>query len=234
MLNKYLFITIAIAYCSHASSAEPTADSSLNAPIHAVGRAAADNASAPLSLDQMLAMLDESKETNIKLDNKGFIQITDTKHWDCLHQKTSGLTWEIKTNSGLRDKTNTYTWIINKPNQGEWMSWFENTQGKCTGSARCETADYIAKINQQRLCNFSDWRLPTKKELESLIKMGAAKEAAKINSQYFPNTQASWYWTADINENYPDYAWYVLFKNGVTLSDKKLNPKHVRLVRGNL
>ena len=160
MLNKYLFITISFAYCSYASSAEPVTDSSLNTQTPVAVRTTANNVSAPLPLDQMLVMLDESKQKNIKLDNKGIIQTTDTEHWDCLHQKTSGLTWEMKTNSGLRDKTNTYTWIINKPNQGEWMSWFDNTQGKCTGDARCETADYIAKINQQRLCNFSDWRLP--------------------------------------------------------------------------
>lgn len=234
MLKKYLLIAIALTYCSHVSSAEPISDSSLNAQTPVAVNTAADNAPALQSLDQMLAMLGESKQKNIKLDNKGVIQTTDSERWDCLHQKTSGLTWEIKTNSGLRDKTNTYTWIINKPDQGELVSWFNNTQGKCTGNARCETADYIAKINQQKLCSFSDWRLPTKVELESLLKMGTAKKAAKIDSLYFPNTQASWYWTADVNENYPEYAWYVLFKNGVTLSDKKLNPKHVRLVRGNL
>ena len=36
-----------------------------------------------------------------------------------------------------------------------------------------------------------------------------------------------------MNESQPEYAWYVLFRNGVKLNDLKERPKHIRLVRSN-
>ena len=60
-----------------------------------------------------------------------------------------------------------------------------------------------------------------------------SKTKAKINDDLFPNSLPSWYWTADTNANNHSYAWYVMFNSGISLSDKKINPKHVRLVRGN-
>jgi hypothetical protein len=53
----------------------------------------------------------------------------------------------------------------------------------------------------------------------------------RINREYFPEAIASWYWTASSNEENSGYAWYVLFKNGISLNDLKKRPKHVRLVR---
>lgn len=229
-----------VAYCSATFAVETYSDNTSvypSAEITPVTQNSSSNeitAIPPPTLEQMLLKLSESEGSTVKMNAKGEILSKDFEHWDCLHQKSSGLTWEVKTNSGLRDKTNTYTWVTHKPLQGGLLSWFENKQGKCTGNARCETADYVATINQQKLCNFNDWRLPSKAELESLITMGAAKDQAKINAKYFPNTLASWYWTSDVNERFPEFAWYVLFKNGISLSDKKHNPKHLRLVRGTL
>ena len=186
----------------------------------------------PLTLEQMLVQLEEAKGQTVKMDINGGILANDSETWDCLHQKSSGLTWEVKTTDGLRDKTNTYTWIEDKSNQGGMLSWFDNLQGKCTGNARCETSDYIVKVNQLKLCNFSDWRLPSKQELETILVMSKAPDQVKINKKFFPNSLASWYWTADTNINNNSYAWYVMFNNGNSLSDKKINPKHIRLVRG--
>lgn len=237
MPNKFLLALLMISYCTVSLAVA----SDINASVEpnpqneqAVKAIPKDEVSIPLAQEQTLIRLKETKGNMIKLNTAGNILAADSENWDCVHQKSSELTWEVKSTSGLRDKTNTYTWIPDGPDQGDILSWFKNVQGKCTGDARCETSDYIAKINQQKLCSFSDWRLPTKAELESLIMMGKAKDEAKIDSQYFPNTLASWYWTADINETHPDFAWYVLFKNGVSLSDKKNNAKHLRLVRSNI
>ena len=240
-MSKQLFLPLAlITYCSIAFAVETNTDITPINPTAEITAGTQDSSNneitviPPLTLEQMQVKLSESKGITVKMDSKGEILTKDSEHWDCLHQKSSGLTWEVKTNSGLRDKTNTYTWVTHNPLQSGLLSWFENKQGKCTGNARCETADYVATINQQKLCNFNDWRLPSKAELEGLITMGAAKDLAKINAKYFPNTLASWYWTSDANERLPEFAWYVLFKNGISLSDKKHNPKHLRLVRGTL
>lgn len=187
-----------------------------------------------ITQEQMLQRIDEADGDTIKLDAKGNVLDSEAVSWDCVHQKSSGLTWEVKTTTGLRDKTNAYTWIDSQSVDTTLLSWFKNSAGKCVGDSRCDTAGYTEMINHQRLCNFKDWRLPTKTELERLIKMDQPKQDAKINTIYFPNTLPSWYWTADTNEDIPDYVWYVLFKNGSSLSDKKDSPKHIRLVRGSL
>lgn len=239
MLRVFLLTAYMTAYCTLASAANPLAnatatDTTLSNHTSSTEQSDVETSPTLLSFDQMLTMLDESLETTIKLDNKGVVLTQDSEQWDCIHQKTSGLTWEVKKLSGLRDKSNTYTWVENTPDDTPISSWFENDQGKCTGEARCDTSSYVTILNQQKLCNFADWRLPTKSELESLIQIENARLDAKIDSRYFPNTLASWYWTADENEKQPEYAWYVLFRKGVTLSDKKHNPKHLRLVRGTM
>jgi len=239
MPTKLLLALFLFANSTYSLAAETNTD----APINPIAQSEKTNQDSPndvvsitppLTLEQMLVKLKEAKGRMVKMDKSGKILTDDPATWDCLHQKSSGLTWEIKSNSGLRDKTNTYTWTEAIAQQGELTAWYKNIQGKCTGNARCETSAYIEKINQLKLCNFSDWRLPTKAELKSLVTMNRAKGEAKIDAMYFPNTLASWYWTADTNENHPDFAWYVLFKNGISLSDKKDNPKHLRLVRGTL
>jgi formylglycine-generating enzyme required for sulfatase activity len=59
----------------------------------------------------------------------------------------------------------------------------------------------------------SDWRLPTKIELQSLVDYGTA--APTINA-VFQGTQPDNYWTAvPLTTNTP-YAWYVSFGNGNT------------------
>ena len=187
-----------------------------------------------LTLEQMSKRIDEAKGKTIKLNNDGDVLDTEAAQWDCIHHKISGLTWEVKTKSGLRDQANTYTWIAPQAADTTLLSWFKNDSGKCTGESRCDTSSYAEIINQQHLCNFSDWRLPTRAELESLVKMDQPRHAAKVNTHHFPNTLPSWYWTANLNENAPEHVWYVLFRNGTSISDKKENPKHVRLVRGSL
>ena len=83
-----------------------------------------------ITLEQMQVRLKEAKGKSIKLDDKGEVLAADAASWDCLHQKNTGLTWEVKKMSGLRDKTNTYTWTEHKPQQNELFSWFEYLQGK--------------------------------------------------------------------------------------------------------
>ena len=184
--------------------------------------------------EQMLSLIEEAKGKTIKLNKDGDVLDSEAAQWDCIHHKTSGLTWEVKTKSGLRDQANTYTWIAPQAVDTTLLSWFKNDSGKCIGESRCDTSSYAETINQQHLCTFSDWRLPTRTELESLIQMDRPRHDAKINTQHFPNTLPSWYWTTDRNKKHPEHVWYVLFRNGTSISDKKESPKHIRLVRGSL
>lgn len=154
---------------------------------------------------------------------------TEAEQWACVEDAVNKLVWEVKTSNGEKqDKNNTYTW--HNPEQNN-ISGTANG-GRCKGGVPCDTHAYVQAINEQKLCGYSDWRLPTRKEMLSLVGQKASKDGATIDNKYFPDAMPSWYWTASDNEEHPEYAWYVLFRNGISLNDLKERPKHIRLVRG--
>jgi len=127
---------------------------------------------------------------------------------DCVKDNTTGLTWEGKPLSGERASSKTYT----------------NFGDQSIGDASA----YVDSVNAIRLCNYSDWRLPTKDELAGLI---VERDSPSIDSTWFPNTQAQAYWTASRHSDLMGIAWFVDFYGGGVFSYKRSNGSHVRLVR---
>ncbi|MFO1344522.1 MAG: DUF1566 domain-containing protein [Burkholderiales bacterium] len=75
-----------------------------------------------------------------------------------------------------------------------------------------------------------DWRLPSVKELESLIETGCHSPA--INTARFPTAPNSEYWTSTSVLDNSANAWIVRFEFGVIDFDvSKSDAKYVRLVR---
>ncbi len=87
--------------------------------------------------------------------------------------------------------------------------------------------------NSATRCGFSSgWRLPTRRELLSIVHNGLAT-GPMIDAAYFPETRSSWYWTSDTyapNQS-ASSAWIVNFGNGDTGSSNKTISDYVRLVR---
>ena len=177
------------------------------------------------------AALEAVAETNfVKISDSGEALADNEASWDCVEDQQKKLIWEVKKNNGgIRDKDYTYSWLhtiddkINGTGNG----------GRCKGGVNCDTSSYVRAMNEQKLCGYSDWRLPTRQEMETLVDYSTTPQHATINRTYFPEAVPSWYWTASENPQRENYAWYVLFRNGIALNDLKERPKHIRLVRDN-
>lgn len=159
----------------------------------------------------------------VKLDSAGNTLPDDAAEWSMIRDNVTGLTWEVKTGDGsVRDSSNTYTWHDSDPqtNGGK-----EGTPGDGT-----DTEDFTKALNSVSFGGFSDWRLPTAKELSYIVSRGAYDPA--VHTAYFPRTEPSAYWTSDTDANFPDDAWRVNFVNGSLFSTYKSEACHARAVRG--
>ncbi len=68
--------------------------------------------------------------------------------------------------------------------------------------------------NGLELCGYTDWRLPNRKELFSLINYGQADTAGWLNTQGFINVQSDWYWSSTTSADATEDAWVVLMWDG--------------------
>lgn len=150
----------------------------------------------------------------------------------CVHDNVTNLTWEVKTtDSGLHDKSWTYTWY-DGTNGGTGS---DTCGGTLSGYAnQCNTNNYVAATNAAGLCGYHTlWRMPTVRELSSIVNFGAYFPA--IDTHYFPNTaENALYWASNPHVFYSWLAWGIHFFNGESSSDTNTNANAVRLVRGGI
>ena len=76
--------------------------------------------------------------------------------------------------------------------------------GRCNGAATVfywnEARDAIDQLNASgELAGWSDWRLPTVDELRSIVE--ECRETPAINTDIFPNTPWSGFWTATLHDD---------------------------------
>jgi hypothetical protein len=80
-----------------------------------------------------------------------------------------------------------------------------------------------------RLAGHSDWRLPSRIELVSLL--DTTRIQPSIDTQAFPNTPNDWFWTSSPAADDPTAAWYVYFYFGYPKTDERSSKFSVRCVR---
>ena len=156
--------------------------------------------------------------------------------WGCTRDNITGLTWEVKTtdNTDLGYSGHTYTWFSSDSSSNGANSGNESG-GSCNQTLPgnlCNTQAFVTAVNAAALCTYTDWRVPTRRELLTLV--FADRSIPSIDSVYFPNPSATPYWTASTYAPDRSNAWYIDFADGYTNSNDKTAPNALRVVRGNL
>lgn len=135
--------------------------------------------------------VDESGKVN---SNKELSSLSSTRfivgsgsRSDCITDKMTGLMWpkngiigfEATDGGGLQKQPD---YANNRANLNQ-ITW-----------AKALTAVINMNKAPVKLCGYSDWRLPNKVELTSLVNYGVVP-AMWLNSQGFRNIQANYYWS---------------------------------------
>lgn len=151
--------------------------------------------------------------------------------WACTRDNITGLIWEVKTTSGLRNQSYTYTWYNSNASTNGGNAGSASVTTNCLTAGRCDTEKFVADVNTGTgLCGATDWRLPSQRELLTLVHLGV--ENPKIDTSYFPNTPALPFWSASSYAPNSAGAWFVVFGNGDFPTYSKSDGFYVRLVRG--
>jgi hypothetical protein len=100
----------------------------------------------------------------------------------------------------------------------------------CSGVAAAYTWDQsLALANDVALASGKSWRLPSVKELSSIVDASFGNPA--IDTHAFPGTPATPFWSATPVEDNPLKAWYVMFYGGFMNTYVCGGKLQIRLVR---
>ncbi len=153
------------------------------------------------------------------------VSATVSDGWIMVRDNTTGLIWEVKTDDdSYHDRNRAFYWCDpdDSSNSGE--------MGYCDGQ---DSADYIFSLNNDGYGGFTDWRMPTVKELSTLLNH---INSSLIDDIYFPQTISNSHWTATSYAGNPAQAWSISFSYGFALPrDKTVDQAFaIRAVRGQL
>ncbi len=175
-----------------------------------------------------------------KLDAAGRPLPADASEWACVRDERTGLVWEAKqAEPGLHYRLDRYSWYRpDGPNGGLAGTAQHGHDEKCSGydaadpATWCNSAAFVARVNAEGLCGFTDWRVPSRFELLNLVDLSHAPPGPTIDTAFFPATANGPYWSATPATDPATQAWNVDFWDGDSNTDVKDNLAYLRLVRG--
>jgi hypothetical protein len=181
----------------------------------------------------------------------------DGTQWDCVHDTANRVYWEVKRNdpNHPRHKGHKYTWFdssttavettdattkktstsLFKLNGGSDGVEFNTTCKGVGDPGKCNTEAYAKSVNNNKLCGFDTWVVPSVDELQKFPLNYAASVLA--NTDYFPDLEsepvastAFWSGTPSANNPQGNYAWTFNFSTGNVIDGLKSSARPVRLM----
>jgi len=138
----------------------------------------------------------------------------------CVQDNVTGLMWEVKTtDGGLSDWTKIYT------------NYSATYDPNLLYGTSTDATGFVTAVNATNLCGYSDWRLPSADELQSIVDYSVAYPGPTIDASWFPNTQGYAFWSSSPYVGYSTSAWYVHFYDGYVYGSSRDDSGYVRLVR---
>ena len=107
------------------------------------------------------------------------------------------------------------------------LMWTQNANLPNETKTWEQALDYA---NNLSLCGYTDWRLPNRKELLSLIDYSEYNPALAIGHP-FTNVQSDIYWSSNTHANNTGVAWEVYISSGIVYTSNKSNNHYVWPVR---
>lgn len=132
-------------------------------------------------------------------------------------------------NGTVSDTTHGLMW--KKCSEGQsWRQTGNRCEGKAAGISWDDALNQVEILNAGKgFAGFRDWRLPTVKELATLVEYD---RPSPIDLSLFPATPSLWYWSSTPFQRQATRAWFVAFGSGDISIERIDNQSlHVRLVR---
>jgi hypothetical protein len=133
-------------------------------------------------------------------------EVTWEQGWRMVKDNNTGLVWEVKSQhlGDINYKTDRYSWH--------------------------DAQVYIERLNKQDYGGFSDWRLPNREELRTIVNY--ADMIPAIDLAFFPSVLPDFYWSKDPYIPNPKLIWGIYFAFGCGICYLMDSPFLVRAVRG--
>lgn len=141
------------------------------------------------------------------------------------------LMWEKKTDGGIHDVDDTYTWSTGTFPDGTLWDFLDTLNNTCEGEGDpCESNKDCPKGSKCGFAGYRDWCIPNVKKLQSIVDYSMNDPASSVPGS-IAQPDESFYWSSTTRAGTPSIVWFVYFLDGTVSTSGKDSAFFARAVR---